>query len=381
MKFLMASHNCEIVGGVERFLYDTSVILKSHGHQLAGLFEKEGSPPVKDLFDEVWIRSSGLSDERIFGEIAAFSPDAVVVHKTTDAAFLSELNRRFKTIAVVHDHDYYCIRRHKYFPFNTKNCTLPFGLVHCSICSWIISKASDRPAPVNPFERLALLREVRKCRRLIVISEFMRKNLIVNGFRPDAIRKIRPPVQVSQAQRSENARNGPLRILFVGQLIRGKGADLLVAAAKLLKTEFSLRIAGFGNDDDFVRQAVSDLGLSGRVEFFGRLSDIGVLYEWANVTVVPSRWQEPFGLIGIESMSHSRPVVAFDVGGISEWLKDGVNGCLVKHGDIQGMADALDRIAASEEDMRRMGAAGLEMVCSEYSDESFLEGFIRSLEG
>jgi glycosyltransferase involved in cell wall biosynthesis len=141
-----------------------------------------------------------------------------------------------------------------------------------------------------------------------------------------------------------------------------------------------MKIAGCGNDEGLLRKMVSDLGLDSRVEFIGRVSELGTLYEWANTTVMPCRWQEPFGLVGIESMSHARPVVAFDVGGISEWLRDGENGYLVRHGDVRALADTLDKLAGAEEALRKMGAAGLAMVRSGYSDESFLKGFLKSLE-
>ena len=83
----------------------------------------------------------------------------------------------------------------------------------------------------------------------------MKTNLIKNGFCPDRIRKIRPPVQISKANHTENTRNGPFRILFVGQLIRGKGVDLLLTAATHIKTAFKMRIAGFGNDEVFLRNS------------------------------------------------------------------------------------------------------------------------------
>ena len=55
-------------------------------------------------------------------------------------------------------------------------------------------------------------------------------------------------------------------------------------------------------------------------------------------------WSEPFGLVGLEGMAHAKPVVAFDVGGVSDWLVDGENGFLVPRGDVDAMAAAIKAV-------------------------------------
>jgi glycosyltransferase involved in cell wall biosynthesis len=67
-----------------------------------------------------------------------------------------------------------------------------------------------------------------------------------------------------------------------------------------------------------------------RVEFPGWLShpEKDKLLKQSDLVVVPSLWPEPFGMVGLEACMHGVPVVAFDSGGVREWLQDGVNGFL-----------------------------------------------------
>ncbi len=72
-----------------------------------------------------------------------------------------------------------------------------------------------------------------------------------------------------------------------------------------------------------------------------RWRDLSQLLREASVIVVPSRWPEPFGLAGPEALLHGRPVVAYRVGGIADWLVDGVNGFTVQCGDRAALFEAV----------------------------------------
>jgi len=72
---------------------------------------------------------------------------------------------------------------------------------------------------------------------------------------------------------------------------------------------------------------------------------------------VPSRWAEPFGLVGLEAGVFGTPAVAFDVGGISDWLTDGKNGRLISPSlGAAGLGSAIAEILASPELCRQLGA-------------------------
>ena len=91
-------------------------------------------------------------------------------------------------------------------------------------------------------------------------------------------------------------------------------------------------------------------------------SDLSRYYNEAAAVVVPSIYPEPFGLIGIEAMYFGKPVVAFDVGGISEWLKDGENGFLVKFPDKKQFAERIKLLLEDSSLAEKFGRNGKEMV-------------------
>jgi glycosyltransferase involved in cell wall biosynthesis len=86
------------------------------------------------------------------------------------------------------------------------------------------------------------------------------------------------------------------------------------------------------------------------------------LFQFCDLLALPSLWPEPFGRIGLEACSKGIPAVAFRVGGISEWLYDGVNGYLAP-GDppsAEGLADAIVKCLGDQVTYRRLRAGALE---------------------
>ena len=112
------------------------------------------------------------------------------------------------------------------------------------------------------------------------------------------------------------------------------------------------------------------LGVSANehVHFKGFVSrqELKNYYLESSVFVVSSLWPEPFGLTGPEAMRYGLPVVAFDAGGIGEWLIDGENGFLVPWMDTEKYAQRIEELLRNKELARRMGQRGLELVNENY---------------
>jgi glycogen(starch) synthase len=131
-------------------------------------------------------------------------------------------------------------------------------------------------------------------------------------------------------------------LLYVGQLIRGKGVHLLLQAMAKMKTARTLDIVGTGNMEAELKTRAAELGLAGRVRFHGFRPNPQDWMRVAACVVVPSFWQEPYGLVAAEAVALGRPVVAFAIGGLPEACQG--RATLVPPGDVAALAAALDNL-------------------------------------
>ena len=353
-------------GGIERYAYQTAALLRRQG----------------DRVD--WCGSEPARDEALFrqGFDAVFTPeqlndgdyDLAALHKLPDLETLRRWRERFgeRLIFWAHDHDLYCPRRHYYTPFGRTNCHRAYCACRCAVCARI---SAPRNWKFLREGQTGLLRELRG-HRAVVLSEFMRGNLLRNGFAPEKIHLIGPVIETAPPSPAAPA-EGPLKILFLGQLIRGKGADLLLDSLRRLTIPWRATIAGDGLDRPMLEQTAREFGLSDKIEFPGWLTDPGSALEGCDAAVFPSRWQEPFGLAGAEASAHGKPVAAFEVGGVREWLEDGVTGFVVPEKDTAALAEKLELLYRDPALRTRMGQAGRELVRTRFAPERFLAGFDR----
>jgi glycosyltransferase involved in cell wall biosynthesis len=207
------------------------------------------------------------------------------------------------------------------------------------------------------------LRELALCRRFrrhVVVTRFMRDELLQHGFDGDRI-TILPPVPRPAQPGYAPTWSQPV-LLFVGQIIRGKGLDVLIKALPRLRTPgWRAMVIGDGAHRPACERLARDLGLADRIRFTGWIPQDRLMehYTDARVGVVPSVWPEPIATIGLEFMQHRLPVVAFDAGGMADWCIDGENGFLVPLWDLATLADRIDRLLADGDLARRMGEDGL----------------------
>ncbi len=144
---------------------------------------------------------------------------------------------------------------------------------------------------------------------------------------------------------------GPLRVLFVGNVIARKGLEtLLRAAAELPEGSACLRIAGRMDAEPAttrsLKRFINRCKIGGRIAFLGALDDEGLAAEMriANVLAVPSQY-EGFGIVYLEGMGFGLPALGTTAGAASEIIHDGVSGKLVAPGDWQSLAGWLRQLS------------------------------------
>jgi len=162
--------------------------------------------------------------------------------------------------------------------------------------------------------------------------------------------------------------DGARAILFSSRIVREKGLHVLLRALATVDGSWRLCVAGEGADRRQAEESARRIGVADRVSFLGWLDHEALTARLAEAAVVamPSLWPEPFGLVGLEAMAHGRPVVAFDVGGISEWLTDAETGFLVPPGNVDAMADRLRRLLDDPVLARDLGMRGRARVEREF---------------
>jgi glycosyltransferase involved in cell wall biosynthesis len=148
---------------------------------------------------------------------------------------------------------------------------------------------------------------------------------------------------------------GPF-VLFVGALGEHKGMSLLAEAHARMRVAVPLVVIGSVRSDTREWKSTPERPVTLRTGVPHH--QIMVSFAAATVAVVPSRWQEPLGLVAVEAMAAGTPVVVTRVGALPEVVTDGRTGLVVEPGNAGALAEALDKVVGDPVLQKRYGAAG-----------------------
>ena len=200
---------------------------------------------------------------------------------------------------------------------------------------------------------------------ILAVSPHMARRAIERGARPDAVVVVPNGIDGREiglgdtAGRASPALTGRINILYVGRYSIEKGARVLVAALRLLKTQgldCSLRMVGHGPLESELRRTVHALQLSHEITFENpvRRDALAYHYEWADVVCVPSL-SDPLPTVVLEAFVAGRPVVGSNVGGIPWMVENGVTGRVVPAGSAEGLASVISELSRGSDRLRTMG--------------------------
>lgn len=336
----------DAIGGVPTYLEGLLPALAARGHDnvvvtAAPLATFAGAPCIRveavgasgPSLSRAEQAAIGAALEGVDVVYAHIARSPAVVHAAADAAPV-----------VFFAHDYYsvCPGSMRYLHRSERLCVEGPGL-RCFTRAYTERSTNRRPD--------RLLRDYRRVRawdgvwprlaRVVAASPFVADLLAGDGVPAASLRVVPYFVDPSTAAAVDRRHD----VLYVGRLLAAKGVHVLVRALASLDG-VTAAIAGDGPDRAAVERLVRELGLEDRVSLLGWVpaAERAALLSASAVFVLPSLWDEPFGIAGLEALAAGVPVVGTRVGGIPSWLVDGDGGTLVARGDSAGLAEALRQL-------------------------------------
>lgn len=261
----------------------------------------------------------------------------------------------------------------------------PVAVLHHSGRTWLWTHVAFAGIPNIAVLHREVIRPYRFFRRWLALSPGYADELNTGegsgrtvAWAPNCLMGPRLP----DAMRSEAAPH-PSRdafvLGFVGRASAGKGLDVLLQALRALRERgLDVRLELAGTVDAWVFEAAERYGVAEFVAALGWFEEMGSFFERIDCLVLPSE-KESFGLVLIEAMAMSLPVVTTACNGPRSIVVEGETGFIVPIGSREALVAAIERLVASPELARRLGANGRERVAACYTPQAVSARLIDAL--
>jgi glycosyltransferase involved in cell wall biosynthesis len=347
MRILIA-HDSLGAGGVESYLAAILPELKSRGHEIDAVYHQRSDETSPASWVDSAGRSMGVEESNVGGALRTvrqWRPDICFSHNMRPLEIDRALVAEWPVVKMMHGYFGTCASGLKMHAFpQAQPCERALGAA--CLAMYVPRRCGQlHPKALVGGYRWALAQRnlLPRYRSIAVASDHMASEYARHGV--PAVRlnvlPLFPTIDASdgRAERSD-------AVLFAGRMTALKGGDVLVdavaEASRRLRRSVPLVMAGDGPQRESWARHAAARGIA--AEFTGWVdhSRLASIFRRVGVVVIPSVWPEPFGLVGLEAAAMGLPAVAFDVGGIREWLRPGANGLLVPpSAGSSGLAEAI----------------------------------------
>jgi glycosyltransferase involved in cell wall biosynthesis len=235
---------------------------------------------------------------------------------------------------------------------------------------------------------------------VIAIADFTRQYLIESyGIGEEFVTLIYQGVDTQRFRSTEEGKkeakkryllpeNAAPVLTSVGSFEHRKGQPLLFEALEQLVRgplpDIHLMLVGDGPDEALLRKLAEELGLGNHVSFFPFTSEPDIVFERADITILPSLYKEGLPNVLQESMAMNVPVISSRIGGVPEVVLDGQTGYMFEPGNNDKLAETILKLWTDQEAYRRICLQTREVITKRFNKEVqfdvFLEHF-RSITG
>ncbi|MHA1335558.1 MAG: glycosyltransferase [Promethearchaeota archaeon] len=222
--------------------------------------------------------------------------------------------------------------------------------------------------------------------RLVTVSKNIKDYLIKVGKLPkNSIQTIPNGIEVSKYKKLLNVdykkdigiNKDDIVLISIGRLISLKGFDILIEAFSQIynKSHLKLLIVGDGQHKNFLNNLINRKNLSESIKLLGFRNDIPQLLNLADCFILCSK-SEGLSVSILEAMASGLPIIATNVGGNSELVKDGINGYLIEPNNSHILANKIMDLINDYDKLKKFGRASLYFVKKNYSLDRMVERYV-----
>jgi glycosyltransferase involved in cell wall biosynthesis len=216
--------------------------------------------------------------------------------------------------------------------------------------------------------------------RMVCVSNSLQGYMEELGHPSEKLRVVSNGVAPMESAQPRTASKGVWTIGTMALFRPRKGTEVLLDALKILKdkgTEVKLRAVGPFETPEYeaeIMKQVERLGIGDMIEWTGFQTDVNQQLDLMDLFVLPSLYGEGLPMVVLEAMANAVPVVAANVEGIPEAVRDGVDGLIFEPANPQDLADKLTSIIGDDERLTQMSRSALRRQREKLSDAAMAEG-------
>jgi glycosyltransferase involved in cell wall biosynthesis len=391
MRILFANDGIGDAGGVQAYIESTMVGLIERGHDVGFLhYDRYDNRQGTNYLARVCrFEVSKLGIDLALEKVKAWKPDVCFSHNMQLLGLERRLLNEWPVVKLMHGYFGTCVGGLKTLSFPTPTpCDRRFGPQCLALYLPRRCGQASVGTMLNHYSWAKRQKEMfDDYAAVMVASDHMKREYLRNGVKEEKlhVNPLFPANAQTEAGDVGATFSDGRTVLFMGRMTKLKGGQLLIRAVskaeKELGSDINLLMVGDGPQRAAWEALAKSLKLSATFTGWLRGEKQREALRKASLLAVPSVWPEPFGLVGLEAAQAGVPAVAFDVGGISDWLRDGINGYLVRSfpPSAQALAQGLVKCLGHPEKLRELSARARE-VAAEMSAARHLDRLEKILE-
>jgi len=371
-------------GGVETYLLAALPHLRNESFSPIWLYA-EGDASLwqsSEAFPDLASPNGARQKESLRGAIQSHYPDLIHVHNVQNPEVIEVAMNCAPTVLTSHDYRWICPANNFFFKRSREVCGKSRGDLGCFGTTLTRHCLTPRPNYAIPYyrrvQRMPQLHP--RLARVIAPSFVARDRLVAAGWDDEKIEVL--PYFCPLPPRGEpRPLPKPPTITYIGRIAPNKGQDDFVRALGQLPQNWKGIMAGDIDDQkaSHLKELSKEAGCESRLElrpWAGR-EEVLQIMDQTTVLVFPSLWQETLGIVAIEALSRGVPVVATEIVGIADWLKDRSFGRIVAPKDPNGVTEAVLDLHQSEEQVLRAGWEGIQLINEQFLPEQHIGRLVR----